>query len=371
MNVNFITDKINKALTAAGLKRGLASADAVRATIDKAFAAVGLTRRQTAKAGAPSVHEGDDQIVLEREHEREHEHAHEPESGRFLALTHRGPRGRRDYKLYVPSSYTDVAMPLVVMLHGCKQNPDDFAAGTQMNRLAEERGFLVAYPAQTALANGSNCWNWFERSQQSREGAEPTILVGIVADITAAYAVQSDQVFVAGLSAGAAMAVILGRTHPEVFAGVAAHSGLPLGAAHDVASAFAAMGGRPVAGAAHDDAPGGRNAPTPRTMVLHGSADTTVKASNGAAIVAQAVASFEAGAGPLQQLTRQSGGRGATRARSAQVAVWADESGVPLVEHWLVQDGAHAWFGGDSSGSYTDAAGPDASAEIVRFFMHP
>jgi poly(hydroxyalkanoate) depolymerase family esterase len=362
LNTNSIKDTIDKALTAAGLTRGLPNADRLRARIDQALAASGLsTRRPFTPAPAPTDVDAE-QGVLDR--------VDSPVRGRFLSLSHQGPMGVRGYKLYIPAAYKGVAMPLVVMLHGCKQNPDDFAAGTQMNRLAEERGFLVAYPAQSAKANGSNCWNWFEPAQQSREGAEPSILVGIVNEIAAAYAVHADQVFVAGLSAGAAMAVILGRTHPEVFAGVAAHSGLPAGAAHDMASAFAAMRGLPRSPAADGTSASAAYAPTPRTIVLHGSADTTVKASNGDAIVAQAVAAFEAGVGPLRHVTYNDRGRNSAAGHAARVAVWSDEIGVPQVEHWLVQGGAHAWFGGHASGSYTDAAGPDASAEIVRFFMH-
>ena len=348
MNIHFITEKIHKALTSAGLMRGLATqrADDELVIVERVDTPVSDRPAAPAAHAAPAVSE--------------------PRIGRFMALSHTGPRGGRDYKLYVPAGYHGQAMPLLLMLHGCKQNPDDFAAGTRMNALAEQHGILVAYPAQSVAANGSNCWNWFERPQQSRDGAEPQILAGIVADVADAYAVQADQVFVAGLSAGAAMAVILGRTHPELFAGVAAHSGLPLGAAHDVPSAFAAMAGRVPFGAPRGDAVMSDTSPTPRTIVFHGDKDSTVKASNGAAITRQAVASFEAGVGPLRQVTRSGFG---PAARRATVASWLDEDGVAVVEEWVVEGGAHAWFGGDAAGSYTDAAGPDASAEIVRFFL--
>jgi len=341
LNIHFITEKIHKALTSAGLMRGI---PAPRADD-------GLVVVERVDAPLPPQPAG--------------RSAARP-AGRFIGLSHNGPRGARDYKLYVPAAYRGQAMPLVLMLHGCKQNPDDFATGTRMNALAEQHGFFVAYPAQNVAANGSNCWNWFERPQQSREGAEPRILAGIVADVSAAYAVQADRVFVAGLSAGAAMAVILGRTHPELFAAVAAHSGLPLGAAHDVPSAFAAMAGRVPFGAARGETGLSDTSPTPRTIVFHGDKDSTVKASNGAAITRQAVASFEAGAGPLRQVTREGVG---PVSRRATVASWLDEDGVALVEEWVVEGGAHAWFGGDAAGSYTDVAGPDASAEIVRFFL--
>lgn len=360
MNIHFITEKIQQALTSAGLMRGQLPPRAVDddelIVVERVDVPPTAPARRSAPTSAPAPTAAPTPARAR--------------SGRFLALSHTAPRGARDYKLYVPAAYRGQPMPLLLMLHGCKQNPDDFATGTRMNALAEQHGFLVAYPAQSVAANGSNCWNWFEAAQQSREGAEPQLLAGIVADVVTAYAVRADRVFVAGLSAGAAMAVILGRTHPELFAGVAAHSGLPLGAAHDVPSAFAAMAGRVPFGGPRGGGNGGvpgSTSPTPRTIVIHGDRDNTVKASNGAAIAAQALASFEAGAGPLRRVIREAAGAGGRR---ATVASWLDEAGVAQVEEWVVAGGAHAWFGGDGAGSYTDAQGPDASAEIVRFFLH-
>jgi len=249
-------------------------------------------------------------------------------------------------------------LPLVVMLHGCQQNPDDFARGTRMNALAEQHGFLVAYPEQTSKSNGSNCWNWFEPGHQG-EGGEPGVIAGIVADIQKAHEVDARQVFVAGLSAGAAMAVIAAQSHPEVFAAVAAHSGLPLGAASSVPDAFAAMQGR---GAAKPRA----LASAVRTLVIHGTADATVAPANGDLIVEQALAAFERQGVELKALapftTRKDGQPvGGTR--------FIDSTGEVQVEQWIVPGGSHAWFGGSSEGSYTQPSGPDASTEIVRFFL--
>ena len=259
----------------------------------------------------------------------------------------------------MPSGADDKApRPLVVMLHGCKQNPDDFAAGTHMNELAEQHGFLVAYPAQSNNANGSNCWNWFRPEDQRRDGGEPAILAGIVADVGGAYRVDPARVYVAGLSAGAAMAVILGQTHPDVFAAVGAHSGLPVGAAHDVGSAFVAMySGR--SKSARAAVPG---AAGPRTIVFHGDEDSTVVARNGEAIVAHAVA----GDVPLTSTPPE---RASAQGRDYTRTVYADADGQPRVEQWLLHGGAHAWSGGSKAGSYTDPTGPDASAEMVRFFL--
>jgi poly(hydroxyalkanoate) depolymerase family esterase len=349
VNSNLITETIDRALDAAGLARKSGTAGDIRDVIDKALRTAGLVsqpapdRSTKRPATRPAPSPGDESL------------------GDFAWHTHHGVRGTRRYKLYVPTSYDGSAMPLVVMLHGCKQSPDDFAAGTRMNELAQRHGLLVAYPEQTSRANGANCWNWFEPAQQFREGEEPSLLVGIVHEIGNLYAVRPDGIFVAGLSAGAAMAVILGHAYPEVFAGVAAHSGLALGAAHDVASAFAAMHGSGVEGGSTP-----RRHSAVRTIVFHGDADTTVTPRNRSAIVRHAVDAFERQGERLQRLTRldvEAGGRKSTATE------FADPSGRPMVEEWVVHGAGHAWSGGSTTGSFTDALGPDASEEIIRFFL--
>lgn len=292
--------------------------------------------------------------------------------GRFVNRSFSNGIARRDYKLYIPWAYVGEPMPLLVMLHGCKQNPEDFASGTRMNALAEEHGFLVAYPAQTVRANGSNCWNWFSASEQSRGGEEPSLIAGISRDVGEACNVDEAQVFIGGLSAGAAMALITASSYPEVFMAVAVHSGLPIGAAHDVPSAFAAMQGRAPAGGF-----GGRpsrnkergadvHAHPVRTIVFHGDRDATVALTNGEVVASQAVRAFNAERGyTLQQVVEQRSAGG----RDCTVAHYLDRSGQAMVETWTVHGGSHAWSGGSSKGSYTDAKGPDASAEFVRFFL--
>jgi poly(hydroxyalkanoate) depolymerase family esterase len=295
-----------------------------------------------------------------------------PESlGEFLNRSFTNHAGTRTYKLYIPESYSagkGNEVPMVVMLHGCTQSPDDFADGTQMNALAEQHGFLVVYPAQAANANGSKCWNWFRSSDQDRDRGEPSLIAGITHEVASHYRIDRRRIFVAGLSAGAAMAVILGATYPELYAAVGAHSGLPYAAAHDVPSAFSAMkGGGAPAGLSQRFA--GLRAPRPGvkhsvpTIVFHGDSDGTVVASNGAAIVEATVAVTD------QQSLRVSTHEGATHSgRTYSRTVYANTADDAIVEHWVLHGAGHAWSGGSRSGSFTDPSGPDASAEMIRFF---
>jgi poly(hydroxyalkanoate) depolymerase family esterase len=292
---------------------------------------------------------------------------------RFIERRYSGPAGTRTYKLFIPANAPRGAAPLVVMLHGCKQNPDDFAAGTRMNELAQRHGFLVAYPAQARGANGANCWNWFRARDQQRDGGEPSILAGIAREIATLHPIDERRVFVAGLSAGAAMAVILGVTYPDVFAAVGAHSGLPYGAARDVGSAFTAMlGGERAQPGWLAEAALASDLSEPITLatpiiVFHGDHDRTVAASNSEAIVQQAVLAAPP-RGTAEPRVRESGPESA-KMRSHTTAVYSDASGRPRVERWIVHGGTHAWSGGSAKGSYTDTRGPDASAEMIRFFL--
>ena len=275
--------------------------------------------------------------------------------GKFLSLSCSAPAGTRAYKLYIPSSYTGQPVPLVVMLHGCKQNPDDFAAGTGMNALAEEEGCLVAYPAQAKKANGSNCWNWFQAGDQRRDHGEPSIIAAITREIMRDYKVDPARVYVAGLSAGGAMAAILASEYPELYAAAGIHSGLPTGAAHDVPSAFAAMN----SGMAPGTAKAGARAAVP-VIVFHGDSDKTVHPRNGHDVLAQQT-------GPQASAATTEKGS-APNGRSYTKAVHRDAAGKLVAEHWTVHGSGHAWSGGSRRGSYTDPKGPDASREMLRFF---
>ena len=275
--------------------------------------------------------------------------------GQFVERFYTNAAGSRSYKLYVPSGYKGQEVPLIVMLHGCTQNPDDFAAGTHMNALAETNAFLVAYPAQDGGANMQGCWNWFKAADQQRGRGEPSIIAGITCEVIGEYHVATDGVFVAGMSAGGAMAAIMGEAYPDLYTAIGVHSGLAPGAAKDLPSAFSAMrGGGPV--------PARGNIPTVPTIVFHGDRDTTVHPRNSEHLIAG-----QDGAGKLAlpikvHKGQVPGGYSYTR------VVHHDAGGRAIAEQWIIHGLGHAWSGGSSPGSYTDPKGPDASAEMVRFF---
>lgn len=295
---------------------------------------------------------------------------HEPSSmpapaggapGEWIAGVHSSSAGDRAYKLYVPSRHAGQSLPLVVMLHGCNQTPDDFATGTQMNAVAEERNCFVLYPAQPNSANHARCWNWFKRDNQVRDQGEPAILAGMTRQIVERWGIDSRKVYVAGMSAGGAMAAIMGAVYPDLYAAVGIHSGLACGSAHDLPSALAAMNGMQPAFAR---GPGGSGASSPiPTIVFHGDQDKTVHPRNGADVIARSAHRDGGDGGSVATERGTASGHSFTR------TLHRDAAGRVLLEHWQVHGGGHMWFGGSSAGSYSDPRGPNAAAEMLRFFL--
>jgi poly(hydroxyalkanoate) depolymerase family esterase len=283
-----------------------------------------------------------------------------PPGAQFLSLQHTGPEGSRPYKLYVPSGYAagqDVA--LVLMLHGGTQDGPDFAAGTRMNELAERDTFLVAYPEQPSSANSMKYWNWFQPGHQVAGTGEPSLIAGITREIAQGYSVDAGRVYVAGFSAGGAMAAVMAATYPDLYAAAGVHSGLAYGAAHDIPSAFAAMTNGPTA-------PTRRPVGGIPLIVFHGDQDPIVGHVNADSLVADALRALGAGAVRSVEEGRVPDGRAYTR------AVYRNADGETLIEQWRIHEAGHAWSGGSAGGSYTDSRGPDASGELVRFFReHP
>ena len=283
--------------------------------------------------------------------------------GMFESRHFVGDTGEIDYKLYVPAGLDTTHAPLLLMLHGCTQSPDDFARGTRMNALADMHGYVIAYPEQSVERNATHCWNWFRRDDQQRESGEPALLAALTRRLIATHALDERRIYVAGLSAGGAMAAILANTHPDIYAAIGVHSGLPVGVASDMPSAFAAM---------HDG--GSRRRATARNrasrqvpaIVFHGDQDTTVHPSNGHGVIAQSLANDGADAAAAKDAHVErgiaAGGRRYTR------TVYKSSDGSVAAEHWIIEGAGHAWSGGDVAGSYTDPHGPDASAQMLQFF---
>ena len=285
------------------------------------------------------------------------------QGGAYLTRSFSCAAGSRDYKIYVPSQVQEKP-PLIVMLHGCTQNADDFAVGTRMNQLAEERGFIVVYPEQAQGANSSRCWNWFHRGHQARGVGEPSIIAGLTQSVIEEFDVDAGRVFVAGLSAGGAMAVVLGETYPDLYAAMGVHSGLAFGVAADVVSAFAAMRGD--VNLAQNSAPKARSGASNalRAIIFHGAADQQVHPSNGGMIFSDARSGLAGGVRLIEHDGEQDG-------RAFRRTMMVDLNGDARVEHWEIEGLGHAWSGGDPKGSYADRHGPDASREMLRFFLEP
>ena len=320
-----------------------------------------------------------------------------PDGAHFEERLYTSQAGSLAYKLYIPSGYRGQAIPLIVMLHGCTQTPDDFAAGTRMNALAEAHTCFVAYPAQAAAANPSKCWNWFNPDNQQRGAGEPSLIAGMTRQIMRDYPADPRRVYAAGLSAGGAAAAIMGMTYPDLYAAIGVHSGLARGAASDLPSAFAAMRqgesatsgvlaslpldsglltrlravlpGKPAAFETPSrDAGNAQRQRAVPTIVFHGDRDTTVHSRNGDLVVEQ---SRTAAAMDLHK--RVEHGR-APEGHAYSRTLYADASGQAILEQWVIHGAGHAWSGGSPAGSFTDPRGPDASREMLRFFLensHP
>ncbi|ALK95599.1 hypothetical protein AB595_19190 [Massilia sp. WF1] len=272
-------------------------------------------------------------------------------AGAFLHGSYTNEAGTRNYRLYVPSSPSPGPRPLLVMLHGCTQDPEDFAAGTTMNLAAEQSGCLVLYPEQAASANHSQCWNWFDKAHQERGAGEPAIIAGMTRQVLREHDGDAARVYVAGLSAGGAMAAVMAQAYPELYAAVGVHSGLAAGSARDLITGLQAMKGNHQ-GARRQAAASGRV----RAIVFHGDRDATVHPSNGQAVYRQF-----GGDASLTEIEEQ--GKGHVR------AMVLDAAGQVVAEHWTLHGAGHAWSGGSTAGSYADPSGPNASAEMLRFFL--
>jgi poly(hydroxyalkanoate) depolymerase family esterase len=279
-----------------------------------------------------------------------------PEGSAFLKRSINTHAGSREYRLFVPSSATPRG--LLVMLHGCKQNAEDFAIGTAMNLVAETEGVLVAYPTQARTANPPGCWNWFRPEDQQRDTGEPHIIAEMTRALIAEY-LPGQRVFVAGLSAGGAMAAVMGAIYPDLYEAIGIHSGLPYRSARDVSTAMAAMRGEVGTNAGH--ATSAPSSTFPRQILFHGGDDRVVVPANAMALMEAARRSH-----PSAQALERCFTSGSREVKHKELV---SQDGTVQAEAWLVEGAGHYWSGGDPQGSYAKREGPNASREMMRFFL--
>lgn len=278
-----------------------------------------------------------------------------PRGASFNQGAHACEFGQRLFMLYEPARATKLAdpIPLLVMMHGCGQTAEDFARGTGMNTLADEFGFMVLYPIQSRKAQLKRCWNWFKPSDQQRGQGELGLIANLTQRVIAQQNIDPARVYIAGMSAGGSAALNTAVAYPDIFAAVGAHSGLPVGAAHTAASAVIAM---------QNGAPGQRHIVEMPTINFHGDADKVVNPRNGRSVAARAAEPYPH-LRKTQKVGHVAGGRKYVRT-SHRLG-----TGRSFTEHWVVLGSDHSWSGGNRAGSFTDPSGPDASRQMIQFFL--
>jgi poly(hydroxyalkanoate) depolymerase family esterase len=294
-----------------------------------------------------------------------------PGTGEFRERTFRWAEGDRAYRLYVPSGYDGRStVPLVVMLHGCIQDPVDMAAGTRMNEVAEEHIFLVAYPEQPASANPQRCWNWYLDEHQQRDRGEPALIAALARALLREFQVDARRVYVAGMSAGGAMSMVMAATYPDLFAAAGSHSGIGFALARSLEEGMQLIRNDPpladLRGERLVEAIGAHGRVVP-VIVFQGGADPVVHPVNAPTIVEQWRLAHAAVAGETAPaLAEQRQGR---TPDGVDYTVTLARAAATTAELWTVPGLGHAWSGGAPAGTFTDPTGPDATREMVRFFL--
>lgn len=280
-------------------------------------------------------------------------------TGRWLSRNWRGPAGARSYNVYLPAGHQpNQPAPLLVLLHGCTQTAEGFAEATRFTELADRHGFLIAAPKQTRANQQARCWRWFDPAHQGRDRGEPAILAGItraVTDETDQWTIDASRVYVTGISAGGAMALIVAANYPDLFAAVGAHSGLPYRSARSVPEGLIAARG-------HGFTAPAPQVPPPPLIVFQGGRDRVVAPSVGNRVVRQWLGQSAVAENPRNTTYLSHAGF------HTSVTHWAGNRGPRHIEHWQIDELGHAWSGGLVGGSFSDPRGPSASEAMWDFF---
>lgn len=288
----------------------------------------------------------------------------------------------REVLMVVPDRYDD-APPLVIALHGCNQSAEEFLTATGLENLVDAERIVLALPeAEVSGDNPLGCWRWWEPDNQRRDGREPRRITALIDAMD--VPVDRQRVYALGLSAGGAMAVILGTVYPDVFAAVGVHSGVGFAAAANTACALKILGDAPPrvearGRLAYLHQPRHRIVPT---MILHGRADDTVDPRHAEGLVRELARrndfiddgdggnhSFDAA--PDATLADPGPCRGDSESSPCyahELKRYTDRDGRAVLQQVMVDRLGHAWSGGREGHRYADPAGPDAGAMFWRFF---
>jgi poly(hydroxyalkanoate) depolymerase family esterase len=293
----------------------------------------------------------------------------------------KNPSGSLEYKLFVSSAYRkEKSVPLVVMLHGCTQKVEELAAISGINELADKNNFLVAYPEQSVAANPLKCWNWFDPKHQSRDAGEPSLIAAVIQDIRTSYNIDEKRMYVVGISAGGAMAVVMGTAYPELFAGLGVIAGTEYKAALNVQDGLTAMkqgGPDPnqqglLAFQAIQKSPVGTKTRLP-LIVFQGTKDPYLSPVNTDQLITQWAQTHDylddgkdndsvSIRSAKEKKVDVPGGYSLTKSS------YSDSQGHLLLEKWIVEGLGHAWPGSSVANPFADAKGPNATEEMWRFF---
>ena len=297
-------------------------------------------------------------------------------AGSLVKGSYTGPDGTLSYEVYVPSGYVaERRVPLIVALHGCSENAEQFRQVTRFDELAEAKNAIVVFPDKSSYADSTSCWNWFKTSHMQRGTGEPALIAGVVDKVRQNYAIDDRRIYATGLSAGGAMASVMSATYPDVFAAAGVGSGCEYAAG---ASCAGYRGIDPEdAGQRAYQAMGTQAREVP-VIVFQGDQDKTVPEVNAEQLVQQWQATDDWAddgarnstipADPVKVKDPAPSGGGHTYT----VRDYADGQGNELIQFWVVHGMGHAWSGGCDCEAYADTNGPNESAAMYAFFMsHP